>query len=71
MTTPLAIQELRAADPAPTAATKTSSFAPTIENTAKSPDPAPDGMVWIPGREHRQRWLTNDGQETDATLKRC
>ena len=26
-------------------------FAPTIANTAKPPDPAPDGMVWIPGGE--------------------
>ena len=28
-----------------------SAFAPTIPNSASSPDSAPEGMVWIPGGE--------------------
>ena len=47
----LACMDVRAAEPAPPAATKTTSFAPTIENTAKPTGPAPEGMVWIPGGE--------------------
>jgi sulfatase modifying factor 1 len=30
---------------------ETNSFAPTIENKSKTPEPAPRGMVWIPGGE--------------------
>jgi len=40
-----------AADPVASAAKETSSFAPTIANSSKSPNPAPEGMVWIPGGE--------------------
>ena len=47
----LAFQDLRAADPAPPAVTKTSSFAPTVANATQPPGPAPEGMVWIPGGE--------------------
>ena len=36
------------ADPVVPAENAPSSFAPTIANTAK-PNPAPEGMVWIPG----------------------
>jgi formylglycine-generating enzyme required for sulfatase activity len=32
-------------------ATATSAFAPTRENSAPPPGPAPEGMVWIPGGE--------------------
>ena len=40
-----------AADPVESAAKEDSSFAPTIANSSKPPNPAPEGMVWIPGGE--------------------
>jgi sulfatase modifying factor 1 len=42
---------LHAADSPPPTAKAPSHFAPTIENTAPPPGPAPEGMVWIPGGE--------------------
>lgn len=51
MSATLALQHLRAADPAPPALTKTSLFAPTVANATQPPGPAPEGMVWIPGGE--------------------
>jgi sulfatase modifying factor 1 len=42
---------LHGADSVPPANAALSPFAPTVENTAKPPGPAPEGMVWIPGGE--------------------
>src|SRR5450432_192583 len=47
----IAFGDLRAADPEPPAENTTSSFAPTIPNTAKPSAPAPEGMAWVPGGE--------------------
>jgi formylglycine-generating enzyme len=40
-----------AVDPVASAAKETSSFAPTLANSSKPSDAAPEGMVWIPGGE--------------------
>jgi sulfatase modifying factor 1 len=43
---------------------ESSTFAPTIPNKTPAPDPAPEGMVWIPGGEFSMGASTN-GHGTD------
>jgi sulfatase modifying factor 1 len=46
----LALTTMRARPPA-AGAPASASFPPTVENRNRPPNPAPDGMVWIPGGE--------------------